>query len=138
MATTWPTVYARITSLTVAQGYALSQEPFSFDLQPDTHLEDVCRLEGTLEGYDGYLGGSQAEHWICTIWLARKAKTEPYTAQRALHASIDSLTAGVAAAETAGDFCVGEEVGAEVQLPGDGLGYVVARVALPIELERSL
>jgi hypothetical protein len=138
MATTWPTVSARLTSLTVAQGYALSREPFSFDLQPDSHLEDVCRLEATLDGYEGYLGGAQQENRTCTVWLARKGKMDVYAAYRALQISIDSLTAGVAQDETAGDYHVGEAVEAEIQLPGDDLGYVVARVALPIELERSL
>jgi hypothetical protein len=116
----------------------LAKEPFSFDLQPDTHLEDLCRVEGALEGYEGYLGGDQQEHWTCTVWLARKAKTDPQAAQRALNLSISSLTAAVAADETAGDYHVGEDVTAAVQLPGDDLGYVVARVALPIELERDL
>jgi len=138
MATTWPIVSARLTSLTVAQGYALAREPFSFDLQPDTHLEDVCRLVGSLDGYEGYLGGDQLERWTCEVWLARKGKMDPHAAQRALNLSISSLTAAVAADETAGDYHVGEDVAAEVQLPGDGLGYVVARVALPIELERDL
>ena len=138
MATTWPTVSARVTSLTIGLGYALSKEPFSFDLQPDTHLEDVCRLEGALDGYEGYIGGDQQENWTATIWLARKAKLDPYAAQRALHLSIDSLTARLAADETAGDYHVGDNVSAEVQLPGDDLGYVVASVSLPIELERDL
>lgn len=138
MATTWPTVSARLTSLTVALGYGLAKEPFSFDLQPDTHLEDLCRLDGALEEYQGYLGGSQQETWTCTVWLARKSKLDPTAAQRALYLSIDSLTARVAADETAGDYHVGEAVTAEVQLPGDDLGYVVASVSLPIELERSL
>ena len=138
MATTWPIVSARLTSLTVAQGYGLSREPFSFDLQPDTHLEDLCRLEGALQGYQGYLGGDQQETWTCTIWLARKAKMDVYAAKAALDLSISSLTAAVAADETAGDYHVGEDVTAELQLPGDDLGYVVARVALPIELERDL
>ena len=48
------------------------------------------------------------------------------------------VSAGVTAAETAGDFYVSDGVTAEVQLPGDALGYVVARVALPIELDRAL
>ena len=138
MATTWPTVSARLTSLTVSQGYALAKEPFSFDLQPDTHLEDVCRVEGALEGYEGYLGGDQAEHWVLTVWLARKAKMDVYGAKRALDLSISSLTAAIAADETAGDFVLGEQVEASVQLPGDDLGYVVASVSLPIELERDL
>ena len=138
MATTWPTVSARVTSLTVASGYALAKEPFSYDLQPDTHLEDVCRLEGTLDGYEGYLGGGQQEHWTCMVWLARKSKMDAYDAKRVLDLSIDSLTAAVAADETAGDYHVGEDVTAEVRLPGDGLGYVVASVSLPIELERDL
>jgi hypothetical protein len=138
MATTWPLVSARLTSLTVAQGYALSREPFSFDLQPDTHLEDVCRVVGSLDGYEGYLGGDQLERWTLTVWLARKSKTDPYAAKRALELSISSLTAAVATDETAGDYHVGEDVSADVQLPGDDLGYVVARVALPIELERDL
>lgn len=138
MATTWPTVSARLTSLTVTQGYGLSKEPFSFDLQPDTHLEDVCRLTGELTGYAGYLGGSQEETWTCEVWLARKAKTQPYTAQAALLLSIDSLTAAVAADSTAGDYLLGEDVQAEIQLPGDDLGYVVGRVALPIQLERQI
>jgi hypothetical protein len=138
MATTWPTVEARITSLTVAQGYALAKEPFSFDLQPDTHLEDVCRVDGTLEGYEGYLGGDQAENWVVNIWLARKGKMDTYTAKRALDLSISSLTAAILADETAGDYHVGEGVTAEIQLPGDDLGYVVASVSLPIQLERDL
>lgn len=138
MATTWPIVAARLTSLTVAQGYALAREPFSFDLQPDTHLEDLCRLQGNLDSYEGYLGGDQQENWTLEVWLARKAKTDAPAAQRALYLSISSLTAAVAADETAGDYHVGETVTAEVQLPGDDLGYVVARVALPIELERDL
>jgi hypothetical protein len=138
MATTWPIVSARLTSLTVIQGYALSKEPFSFDLQPDSQLEDVCRLEGSLEGYEGYTGGDQLERWTCTVWLARKAKKDSYAAKRALDLSISSLTAAVAADETAGDYHVGEDVTATVRLPGDDLGYVVASVALPIELERNL
>ena len=138
MATTWPTVSARLTSLTVALGYGLSKEPFSFDLQPDTHLEDLCRLEGALEGYEGYLGGDQQETWACTVWLARKAKLDPTAAQRALYLSIDSLTARVVADEVTGDYHLGEDVTAEVRLPGDDLGYVVASVSLPIELERNL
>ena len=138
MATTWPTVYARITSLTVGLGYGLSREPFSFDLQPDTHLEDICRLDGELGGVEGYLGGDQQENWTCTIWLARKGKMDVYTAQRALHVSIDSLTAALMADETAGDYHVGEDLEASVQLPSDELGYVVASVSLPIELERDL
>lgn len=138
MSTTWPTVYARITSLTVGLGYALSKEPFSFDLQPDTHLEDVFRIDGALDGVEGYLGGDQQENWTATVWIARKAKTDVYAAQRALHLSIDSLTARLMTDETAGDYHVGEDIAAEVQLPGDDLGYVVASVSLPIELERDL
>ena len=138
MSTTWPTVSARLTSLTVAQGYGLAKEPFSFELQPDGYLEDVCRLEGALEGFEGYLGGDQAENWTATIWLARKCKTDPHGAKRALDLSISSLTAAVLADETAGDYHVGEEVAAEVQVPGDDLGYVVASVSLPIQLEREL
>lgn len=138
MATTWPTVSARITSLTVGLGYALSKEPFSFDLQPDTHLEDVFRIDGALDGVEGYLGGDQQENWTATVWIARKGKTDVYAAQRALYLSIDSLTARLMADETAGDYHVGEQMNAEVQLPGDDLGYVVASVSLPIELERDL
>ncbi len=138
MATTWPIVSARLTSLTVRQGYGLAREPFSFDLQPDTALEDVCRVDGTLEGYQGYLGGDQAESWTARVWLARKAKTQPQVAVEALRLSIDSLTAAIAADETAGDYTVGEAVKAEIQLPADDLGYVVASVSLPIELERDL
>lgn len=138
MSTTWPTVSARITSLTVGLGYALSKEPFSFDLQPDTHLEDVFRIDGALDGVEGYLGGDQQENWTATVWIARKAKTDVYAAQRALYLSIDSLTARLMTDETAGDYHVGEQMSAEVQLPGDDLGYVVASVSLPIELERDL
>jgi hypothetical protein len=138
MSTTWPIVAARLTSLTVSQGYGLAKEPFSFELQPDTHLEDLCRVEGALEGYEGYLGGDQAENWTATIWLARKCKTDPQAAQRTLNLSISSLTAAVLADDTYGDYSVGEDVSAEIQLPGDDLGYVVASVSLPIQLERDL
>ena len=138
MATTFPTVLARVTSLTVGLGYGLAKEPFSFDLQPDSHLEDLCRLEGSLEGTAGYLGGDREEQWQVTVWLARKAKTQPTTARDALLLTIDRLTAAVPAAGTAGEFSVGEDIQASVQLPGDDLGYVVASVSLPIELERDL
>jgi len=72
------------------------------------------------------------------VWLARKAKTQPQVAVEALRLSIDSLTAAIAADETAGDYTVGEAAKAEIQLPADDLGYVVASVSLPIELERDL
>ena len=138
MATTFPAVLARVTSLTVGLGYGLAKEPFSFDLQPDTHLEDLCRLEGSLEGTAGYVGGDREEQWQLTVWLARKAKYDPTAARDALNLTIDSLTAAVPAASTAGDYNVGEDIQASVQLPGDDLGYVVASVSLPIELEREL
>ena len=70
--------------------------------------------------------------------MARKGKMDIYGAKRALDLSISSLTAAVMADETAGDYHVGEDVTAEVQLPGDDLGYVVASVSLPIQLERDL
>jgi hypothetical protein len=137
MATTWPVISARLTSLTVSQGYGLARDPFSFELQPDTALDDVCRIAGALEGYDGYLGRGQTERWTATVWLARKGRMDVHGAQRALYLSIDSLTAAVATDSTAGDYLVGDDIEAEVQVPGDELGYVVASVSLPIELERS-
>lgn len=138
MATTFPAVLARITSLTVGLGYALAKEPFSFDLQPNGTLDAQCRLEGELDGTEGYLGGDREESWITTVWLAAKCKTDPTSAQRALLVAIDSVTAGIAAAETAGDYCLGEGQAAAVMLPGDDLGYAVARITLPILLERDL
>lgn len=137
MATTWPTVHARITSLVVDLGYTLSAEPFSFDVQPDGRLDAVCRVESELDHVEGYLGGGQEEYWDATIWIAAKHRTQPQAVYRAALVAVDSITSGLASDETAGEYHVGEDVQADVQQPAGDVGYLVGRITMPITIERT-
>lgn len=138
MATTWPIVYARITSLAVGLGYTLASEPFSLDLQPDGRLDAVCRVTGELDHVEGYLGGDQEEYWQCAIWVAAKRKRDPQAAYDAMLITVDSVTAALAAGEQAGDYHLGEDVTATVQQPAADVGYLVGQITLPIMFERAL
>lgn len=140
MATTFPLVLDRMSTLCASAPFSLARarEPFSFDLQPDGRLDDVFRVEGELDETAGYLGGDREELWTVRVWVAQKVKHDASAAYREACVLVDSLTAAVAAAETAGDFHVGEEQAAEIQLPADDLEYLVAQVTLPLSLERTL
>lgn len=139
----FPEVYAVVTSIPAAApfSFARAEEPFSFDTQPKTALDQVYRLEAEQLKPEGYCGPYQAERWICRLWLARKTKRAPQAAYDALLVDVTSMTSSLELVHrtSAIDFFVEEDgLQAEIQAPEEAADFLVARIDAIVNFDRAL
>jgi hypothetical protein len=115
-----------------------TDDPFSFDQQPQTAIDGAYRIEAELVRQEGYLGMHCLETWGVTLWTAKRAGRTPGTVRESLTVAISSLTAALHRdALAAADYDV-VEVEGDVQYPDGEAEYLVGRVSAQVEFDRSL
>jgi len=135
-------VWDRVNSLVVAQGYVRSHDPFSFDYQPDTKLDHIYHIRSSRVGTEGMLGGDQTERHAFTVFLAARAKRDPYGAVRQVKVDMDLIEQALLADEssaTYGYYVIDDGVSSDCQLPpSTDADFVVGQLALVVEFDRLL
>jgi hypothetical protein len=131
---------ARVGAVAEASPFLLTEtdDPFSFDQQPQTAIDGAYRIEAELASQQGYLGMACLETWGVTLWTAKRAGRSPGTVRAALTATISSLTAALQRDTLAvGDYDI-VSVDGGVQYPDGEAEYLVGRVSAHMEFDRSL
>jgi hypothetical protein len=137
---TLPPVWDRINSVVARTPFAFTQarEPFSFELQPATNLDQVYRVDAELTETIGYIGPAQCEEWAVTIWLARMHQGKPQTAYRRLQVDCTSLASAWLDDALAGDYNV-DGFRSSVALPPEGdAPYLVGQLRAIVDFDRAL
>jgi parallel beta-helix repeat protein len=134
--TTIGAIWDRLSSIVVAQGYTRSRNPFDFDQQPDSRLNLVFHMASSRSGTEGYLGGYQGELHRVDIFLARRAKSDPWGAARQLKVDMDLVEATVLADSPTEDYILQDEsVESEIRDPGPDDDYVVGRLSFTVDFD---
>ena len=130
----------RVGAVAEASPFLLTEtdDPFSFDQQPQTAIDGAYRIEADLVRQEGYLGMACLEVWHVTLWTAKRAGRSPATVRETLTTTISSLTAALHRDALAS--CEHEivEVDGDVQYPDGEAEYLVGRVSAQMEFDRSL
>ena len=138
--TTGPAVYARINTLIASAPYAFQRatEPFSFDLQPNTHIDLTYCLLAASDQITGYLGYAQAQIDRLTLRLARRiGGFTPDNAVNSLYADVSSFQASIVRDGVLADYS-GEVVDWSIQTPRDKDTFAVAELTLTVDYDRAL
>jgi hypothetical protein len=134
------TLIARVGVVAEASPFVLTEtdDPFSFDQQPQTAMDGCYRVEAELERQEGYLGMACLETWAVTLWTAKRAGRSPGSVRDGLTVAVSSLTAALHRdALVSCDYDV-VEVSGDVQYPDGEAEYLVGRVRAQVEFDRSL
>jgi hypothetical protein len=130
----------RIATVAEASPFNLveTDDPFSFDQQPQSAIEGAYRIEAELKRQEGYLGMACLETWAITVWAARRAGRSPGTVRDALTVLVSSLTSALNRdALASGEYGVAETDGS-VAYPDREAEYLVGRVDALVEFDRAL
>lgn len=123
------TILNRVRSLCVAAPFNLVEapEPFDFDRVPTTKIADCFRVTTDTTQVVAGLSYSEERFDTLTVWVARRATPDVRETYQGMHTLINSLTAALVRAGTAGDFTVTDDRGTEIQNP-QGSGVVVGQL----------
>jgi hypothetical protein len=117
--------------------YERAKEPFSFELQPATEIDQQYHITLGLDSVTGYLGFAQAQIELLRIYLSRKVRRDPHTAYAQIVTDVGSLVAGVIRASDGLDFNV-EFRSWEVPDPGPEDAYIVGLASFAVDYDRAL
>lgn len=130
----------RVSSVCAGLGYTQAQTPFSFELQPSGHVDEVFRVEGEAYQVRGGFNYTEERTDILSIWVARKHHAEPTEMYRRLTRDVSSIRAAVVrdGCQVSGEYTVPDE-GWEWAIQREtGNGFAVLQLALPVNYETTL
>jgi hypothetical protein len=129
----------RVSSLVAAPPMSFEQaaEPFSFDLQPDTHLDQTFCI--ATEGYDvhAYFGYAQANIDLLIVRLARKTLADPTAAARLLENDVSSLQSLIVRDGVYADYS-GEVAGWRMKPPAPNDNFVMVELEVTVDYDQAL
>ncbi|MGE0451788.1 MAG: hypothetical protein AB7Q29_19600 [Vicinamibacterales bacterium] len=134
-------IRGRIASVCAGPPFYFDQalEPFGFDRQPTTGIDQVFRLETEQSGVVGGLAFTEERTDLMRIWVARKQGGGAESTYRRLQADARSLRAAVVrdGLEAGGDYGV-PDGGAVMIVHDPGTEYAVLRLSIPVNYEATL
>jgi formylmethanofuran:tetrahydromethanopterin formyltransferase len=124
-------------------GYARAREPFNFDLQPDTRLDQVFHMTSERVNHEPVLqtdAGYRIEQHEFTIFMARRTRRlGAWETRVKMHQDLDTALDQVHLDAIAGGYNVADEPVPEkmIQPPTKVGDFLVARLRFTVEFIRE-
>jgi hypothetical protein len=132
-------IVGRVSSILASAPYnlTLALEPFSLDLQPSQHLDEVFCVLAEADDVTAYLGYAQAQIDRLTIRLARKINSDPHAATSQLYVDVHSLASSIIRDGSGADYNAWVH-GWAIPHPDDTDNFAVAEIEVLADYDRAL
>lgn len=139
MAIDGKTIRNRVSSVCAKAPFRLkvSKTPFSFDLQPQTNIDNVFRIEHETVNVIGGFNFREERDDVMTVWVARRWKGDVDETYQALVTDAASIRAAVIrdGHQTSGEYIVPDE-GAGMNIQRDtAQSFGMLRLTIPVNYE---